>query len=69
MKVKKSVPAIQGRYRHQNGYTYSVEGIYREEDLGVWFVAHRGEHDGRRWVRSVKNFLGVKNGKPRFVPV
>ena len=49
------------------GRMYRVEGIYREEDLGVDFVAHVGLHDGRKWARSVANFTGEKNGKKRFM--
>lgn len=42
MKVsKKTEIAVNARYRHHTGRIYIVEGIYREEDLGVEFVAHR----------------------------
>lgn len=63
---KKTEIAVNARYRHHTGRIYIVEGIYREEDLGVEFVAHRGEHDERGWVRTVSNFLGQKDGVQRF---
>lgn len=56
-------------WQHQNGHDYHVESVAREEDLCVNMVVHVGLHDGRRWVRTVENFLGDKNGKPRFVRV
>lgn len=56
-------------WRHHSGREYKVESVAREEDLGVNMVVHVGMHDGRRWVRTVENFLGDKNGKPRFARI
>lgn len=64
---EREVCIVSGRYRHHTGRIYVVEGVYREADLGVDFVAHRGEHDGRRWVRTVANFHGRRDGVKRFV--
>ena len=54
-------------WTHQNGHRYEIIGLAREQDLCVFFVVHKGLHDGRLWVRSLANFLDFKNGKPRFV--
>lgn len=54
-------------WEHHTGRLYRVEGIARENDLGVDFVVHRGLHDGQLWVRSVDNFLGKKGREPRFI--
>ena len=54
-------------FRHQNGLDYVVMTVARDEDAGVYMVVHQGIHDGRVWVRTVSNFLGMKNGEPRFL--
>lgn len=56
-------------YRHQNGIDYRVDLLARvdneEQDL---MVVATGP-DGISWARKIGNFLGLKEGKPRFVKV
>lgn len=56
-------------YRHQNGVEYRVDKLARvdNEDQDLMVVATGP--DGISWARKIGNFLGLKNGKPRFVKV
>lgn len=49
---------------HHTGRVYFVESIARSE-LDELLVIHRGL-DGQVWSRTVGNFLGLKDGVPRF---
>ena len=72
---KEALPKINGRYQHFKGGTYIVEDILVDATSGnsdALTVLYRGAIDGRRWVRSVRDFQAVLHSElaseytPRF---
>lgn len=56
-------------YRHQNGIDYYVEGLARvDNDYQELHVIATGP-DGVMWARPIGNFMGLRQGKPRFEKV
>lgn len=66
MQTRKT-PAPGDTFAHQNGHEYQVIIIARDDYTEQDLVIHRGMHDGRVWSRPINNFMGLKEGLPRFV--
>lgn len=61
-------PVLGEYYQHQNGRQYLVICIARDDDREEDLVIHVGD-DGSHWARTLENFMGLKDDKPRFVLV
>lgn len=61
------VPEQGEVYLHQNGLAYEVLCLAKDDDREEILVIHRGK-DGAIWSRTIGNFMGLKNGFPRFIP-
>lgn len=56
-------------FRHQNGVKYRIEGLARvDNDYQELLVVATGP-DGIMWARPIGNFMGLRQGKPRFEKV
>lgn len=60
--------AIIGRlYRHSgNGHTYEIIGFVFLGDTDQWAVLHCRVDCDVTFSRTVENFFGLRNGKPRY---
>ena len=58
------LPTEGQRWMHHTGRLYTILCLARNE-MDEVLVIHKGD-DGNVWSRTIGNFLGVKNGHPRF---
>ena len=56
-------------WKHQNGIEYHIDKLARVDNEYQELVVVATGPDGISWARPIGNFLGLKNGKPRFVKV
>ena len=59
------IPQPGETYRHQTGRKYTIVCLAKDDDREELLVIHRGD-DGAIWSRSIGNFMGLRNGSPRF---
>jgi hypothetical protein len=62
------VPHAGETYVHQNGGEYQIVCLAKDDDREELLVIHRGE-DGSYWSRPIGNFMGLRDGAPRFKKV
>lgn len=60
-------PKVGEVYIHQNGLTYEVKALARDQDAEQILVIHQGD-DGVVWSRTLGNFMGLNSqGIARFL--
>lgn len=59
------IPKAGETFRHQSGRDYTVICLAKDDDREELLVIHKGE-DGAIWSRPIGNFMGLRNGLPRF---
>lgn len=62
------VPEPKQKYRHANGAEYEVICLAKDDDRDELLVIHKGP-GGAVWARPVGNFMGLRDGAPRFTLV
>lgn len=60
-----NVPQAGETYQHQNGAEYHVVCLAKDDDRDELLVIHKGP-DGSVWSRPIGNFMGLRDGAPRF---
>ena len=52
---------------HQNGVEYTIDMLARVDNDDQDLLVVATGPDGISWARKIGNFMGLKDGKPRFV--
>jgi hypothetical protein len=52
-------------FQHHKGMCYQVLCLAKGDDMDTLNVIHRGP-DGAIWTREIGNFMGLRDGVPRF---
>lgn len=61
---------IRRKYKHTgNDRVYTVIGFAWNGDSDEWQVLHEGSDTAVKFTRSLTDFFGMRNGRPRFIQV
>lgn len=61
------LPTPGDTYKHQNGVEYTIDLLARVDNDDQDLLVVATGPDGISWARKIGNFMGLKDGKPRFV--
>lgn len=61
------LPTPGDKYTHQNGIEYTIDLLARVDNDDQDLLVVATGPDGISWARKIGNFMGLKDGKPRFV--
>ena len=61
------LPTPGDKYTHQNGVEYTIDMLARVDNDDQDLLVVATGPDGISWARKIGNFMGLKDGKPRFV--
>lgn len=66
---KPDMTLLNRRYKHQNGKNYFIGGFSFDADRQRWMIGYQNPGCPVVFMRLPEEFFGLRNGRPRFIPV